>query len=61
MPAVVRLTIDTEEAGTVLRLAEVPMPGDRIELADGTKLVIHEIERRSRGIVAADVRARSIS
>jgi hypothetical protein len=59
MSAVVRLTVDKQEAGTVLRLAEVPMPGDRIELADGTKLVVHEIERRSTGIVAADVRANS--
>jgi hypothetical protein len=61
MSAVVRLTVDAQEAGTVLRLAEVPMPGDRIELADGTMIVVHEIERRSRVIVAADVRARSAS
>jgi hypothetical protein len=57
MSAVVRLTVDKQGAGTVLRLPEVPLPGDQIELADGTKLVVHETERRSRGIVAADVRA----
>ncbi len=60
MSAVVRLTVGKEEVGTVLRLPEVPMPGDRIELADGSKLVVHEIERRSRGIVAADVRAHAV-
>jgi hypothetical protein len=59
MAAVVRLTVDNEEPGTVLRLADVPAPGDRIELADGTRLVVRGIERRSRGIVAADVYTRS--
>ena len=58
MSAVVHLTVDTQP-GTVLRLAEVPAPGDRIELADGTKLVVRETQPRARGIVAADVRATS--
>jgi len=59
MSAVVHLTIDRQEAGTTVRLPDVPAPGDLIELADGTRLIVREIALRSSGIVAADVRAKT--
>ncbi len=57
--AVVRVTVDRKAEGHTVRLPEVPSPGDQIELADGTLVVVREIELRTRGIVAADVRART--
>ncbi len=59
MAAVVRITVDKQPDGHTVRLHELPTPGDQIELADGTRVVVREIELRTRGIVAADVRANS--
>jgi hypothetical protein len=57
MAALVRLIIDPHTSATTLRLPELPLLGDRIELADGTSVVVREIEPRQRGIVTAEVRA----
>jgi hypothetical protein len=57
MSAVVRVTVDRQPDDHTVRLPEVPTPGDQIELADGTLVVVREIVLRTRGIVAADVRA----
>ena len=62
MPTVrhmVRITVDRQPDGHTVRLSEVPSPGDQIELADGTLVVVREIELRTRGIVAADIRAKT--
>ena len=60
MAALVRLVVDRQVAKT-LRLPEMPVPGDLIELTDGTSVVVREIELRQRGIVAAEVRAKLAS
>jgi hypothetical protein len=57
MAALVRLIIDRHMAAETVRLPEVPVPGDLIHLADGTRVVVHEIEP-SKGIVVAEVRAK---
>jgi hypothetical protein len=57
--AVIRITVDRQADGHTVRLPDVPSPGDEIELADGTLVVVREIVLRTRGIVAADVRART--
>ena len=57
MPALVRLVIDTQKATKTVRLPEIPLPGELIELADGTRVIVRKIEASEDGIVAAEVRA----
>jgi hypothetical protein len=61
MAALVRLIVDRHTAAKTLRLPKLPVPGDLIKLADGTSVVVREIEPSKRGIVAAEVRAKPAS
>jgi hypothetical protein len=56
MSAIVRIVIDKHDTRTV-RLPEIPTRGERIELADGARLIVRDSELSSKGIVAATVRA----
>jgi hypothetical protein len=58
MPALVRLHIDKHGDAHTVRLPEMPMPGELIELADGTRVVVRQIEPSQGGIVVAEVRVK---
>jgi hypothetical protein len=58
MTALVRLIVDRQGAVKTVRLPEVPIPGELIELADGTRVVVSKIEPSQDGLVAAEVRAK---
>ena len=60
MAALVRILIEKQPLARTVRLPDLPYPGELIELADGTRIVVADVEPapRGRGIIAAEVRAR---
>ena len=61
MSALVRLHVDAPCDARIVRLPELPTPGDLIHLVDGTHVTVREIERNRTGIVVADIRAEPVS
>lgn len=58
MPALVRLVIDQQTIIRTVRLPDIPRPGELIELADGTRVVVRTIEPSRDSIVVAQVCAK---
>jgi hypothetical protein len=57
MAALVRLIIGEQTAKTV-RLPELPAPGELIQLADGTRVIVGNVEPLTGGNVDAEVLAK---
>ena len=58
--ALVRIVIEQQPLARTVRLPDLPHPGELIELSDGTRIVVSDVEPapRGRGIIAAEVHAR---
>jgi len=58
MPTLVRLLIGEQAIVKRVRLPELPLEGDLIELADGTQLIVDSVNRGPAGGDETEVRAR---
>jgi hypothetical protein len=60
MPVLVRLLIGEQPIVKRVRLPEMPLEGDLIELADGTQLIVDSVDNGPAGGDETEVRARLV-